>query len=301
MVTINAANEPTATTGTVLQGQGVGTASAFSTATYPATTTSQQILYSTAANVVGQLTTANSALAATNSSGTLAMRAFSVVRQVFTTPGAGTYTPTAGMLYCDIEVVGGGGGSGGCATTGAAGLAAAAGGGGGGYARKTVSASTIGASKALSVGAGGTAGSAGFNAGGTGGTSSVGSTIVSATGGGGGGGGTAATGATIQIFSSGGVGGSGSSGDFNTTGNPGNHALYGGSTTVATIFPGNGGSSFFGGGAQAPGGGNGVGAAVAGTSYGGGGAGGGNYINTGQIAGAAGAAGIIVITEYVIA
>lgn len=81
MVTNNAVNEPTGASGTVLQGQGVGTASSFSTATfpstatstgtvlradgtnwsattatYPTTTTSQQILYSSAANTVGGLT-----------------------------------------------------------------------------------------------------------------------------------------------------------------------------------------------------------------------------------------------------
>lgn len=39
MVTNNSVNEATAATGKVLQGQGVGTASAFSTATYPATAT----------------------------------------------------------------------------------------------------------------------------------------------------------------------------------------------------------------------------------------------------------------------
>lgn len=37
MVTNNSVNEPTAASGKILQGQGVGTASAFSTATYPAT------------------------------------------------------------------------------------------------------------------------------------------------------------------------------------------------------------------------------------------------------------------------
>lgn len=39
MVTINSSNEPTAVTGKVLQGQGVGTTSNFSTATYPSTAT----------------------------------------------------------------------------------------------------------------------------------------------------------------------------------------------------------------------------------------------------------------------
>src|SRR6185503_17666870 len=140
MVTNNAANNKTGASGTVLQGQGVGTASDFSTATYPATTTSQQILYSTATNVVGQLTTANSSLAATNSSGTLAMRALSVVIQTFTANG--TYTPTSGMLYCVIEIIGSGGGGGGTASTTGAQIAAAGGGGSGEYARGVFSAAT---------------------------------------------------------------------------------------------------------------------------------------------------------------
>jgi len=39
MVTINSADNATAATGKVLQGQGIGTASAFSTATYPSVAT----------------------------------------------------------------------------------------------------------------------------------------------------------------------------------------------------------------------------------------------------------------------
>jgi hypothetical protein len=69
MATNNAANNATAASGTVLQGAGVGTASTYSTATYPATTTINQILYSSAANTVTGLATANSAILATNSSG----------------------------------------------------------------------------------------------------------------------------------------------------------------------------------------------------------------------------------------
>lgn len=55
MVTNNSINEPTAASGTILQGQGVGTTSTFSTATYPSTTTSQQPLYSSATNTVSGL------------------------------------------------------------------------------------------------------------------------------------------------------------------------------------------------------------------------------------------------------
>jgi hypothetical protein len=283
------ANNTTTTTGTILRSN--GTAFVPTTATYPTTTTSQQILYSTANSVVGELTTANSKFPATNSSGTLAMRAFSVVRQVFTTPGANTYTPTAGMLFCDVEVVGGGGGGGGAATSGVGQAALGSGGGGGGYARKIVSAATIGASQTATVGAAGTAGAAGNNNGGTGGTTSLGA-IVSATGGVGGNG--AATNNTGTIAA--GAGGAGSSGDFNTTGNPGGETNW---AFASLIFVNSyGGSSFFGGGANAI-------AAVAGagnaaTSYGGGG-GGALTANSAQQAGGAGFAGIVVITEYVIA
>jgi len=69
MVTNNAANNPTGASGTILQGQGVGTASAFSTATYPATTTVNQILYSSATNTVAGITAANNGVLITSAGG----------------------------------------------------------------------------------------------------------------------------------------------------------------------------------------------------------------------------------------
>ena len=58
MVTNNAKNQPTAATGKVLQGQGVGTTSAFSTATYPATaTTTGQVLRADGTNWSGTTAT----------------------------------------------------------------------------------------------------------------------------------------------------------------------------------------------------------------------------------------------------
>jgi len=57
------------TTGTVLQATASGTP-AWSTATYPATTTINQVLYSSAANVVSGLATANSSVLGTTSTGT---------------------------------------------------------------------------------------------------------------------------------------------------------------------------------------------------------------------------------------
>src|ERR1700679_3002133 len=113
-----------------------------------------------------------------------------VGRQVFTT--SGTYTPTSGMTYCDIEVCGGGGGAGGTATPIAANGAISGAGGAGGYSRGIFTASSIGSSQSVTVGTGG-AGAATNTTGATGVTSSVGS-LISATGGvGGSGGATLAT------------------------------------------------------------------------------------------------------------
>lgn len=57
---------PSATSGQILQSAGVAANPAFSTATYPSTTTANQILYSTAANTVGQLTAAANSVLTTN-------------------------------------------------------------------------------------------------------------------------------------------------------------------------------------------------------------------------------------------
>lgn len=69
MVTKNAANNATGISGTLLQGQGVGTASAFSTSTYPATNAINTLLYASSANVMAALATANNAVLATSTSG----------------------------------------------------------------------------------------------------------------------------------------------------------------------------------------------------------------------------------------
>lgn len=58
----------TATAGQILR-SGSSAAPSWSTATYPATTTVSQILYSSSANVIGGITTANSGVLVTNSSG----------------------------------------------------------------------------------------------------------------------------------------------------------------------------------------------------------------------------------------
>lgn len=273
-------------TGTILRADGTNWSA--TTATYPNTTTSQQILYSTAANTIGQLTTANSALAATNSSGTLAMRAFSVVTQVFV--ATGTYTPTTGMIYCEVICVGGGGAGGGAATTGVSTASAGSGGGEGQAAYGVFSAATIGASKAVTIGAGGT-GVSGAT-GNTGGTTSLG-TLITAVGGTGG----ATVAAAAAGSTSGGVGGTGGTvASYSLPGNRGGTCFF--SFAAGTGYAGAGSPGRFGEG------GDGGAVNANGNAASGNGAGGAGAFNfSSQITartGGAGAAGIVIVTEYVI-
>lgn len=94
MVTNNAANNPTGVSGTVLQGQGIGTASSFSTATYPPTATGtgtilradgtnwsattstypntnaiNTLLYASSANIMSALATVNNGVLITSATG----------------------------------------------------------------------------------------------------------------------------------------------------------------------------------------------------------------------------------------
>lgn len=85
----------TTTAGQVLQ-SGNASAPSWSTATYPATTTVSQILYSSATNVVGGITTANSAVLVTNSSGVPAMSGTMTDGQLII--GGTSATPTAAAL-----------------------------------------------------------------------------------------------------------------------------------------------------------------------------------------------------------
>lgn len=278
------------TAGQVLQSGGAAANPVYSTATYPLTTTSQQLLYSTATNVVGQLTTANSALAATNSSGTLGMRLFSVVTQVFTVNG--TYTPTTGMLYCKVRMVGGGAAGGGAAATGAGQSSVGSGGGSGEYAEATVSAATIGASQTVTIGAGGTANSGAT--GGNGGNTSLGA-IVTANGGSGG----ITSASAVSGQANGGAGGTGGTGgSFRANGQHGTQTYQ--IVATSSLIPGDGGNSQFGAGGQ---GSTAItaGTGSAGTVYGSGGGGSGNTSSLTAKLGGVGTAGIIIIDEYVIA
>lgn len=217
--------------------------------------------------------------------------------QTFTS--SGTYTPTANMQYCIIEVVGGGGGAGGVDASAAGTCGASSGGAGGGYSRGVFSAATIGASQAVTVGAGGTGGT-GTSDGTAGGTSSVG-VLISATGGAQGfHGAVAAAGLTLG----GNTPGIGSGGQVNLAGNPGLNgwSQFISGTSFYLAEPGKGGGSVFGGG----GGASGLGSVASGqeqgqngSNYGGGGGGGVSIGGGTAITGGNGANGVVIITEYI--
>lgn len=213
----------------------------------------------------------------------------SVVTQVFTS--SGTYTPTSGMLYCWVRVIGGGGGGGGTTTTNGVQASAGGGGGAGGYTEKVFSAATIGANQTITINNGGTAGAVAGGNGGTGGTASFGA-LIAATGGVGGFGQNAQ--GIIGRGQNGGEGGTGSGGDVNTTGQGGGYGLV--SYAQNGAVGGWGGSGPFGGGAR-PIGENNTGAD--GTIFGGGG--GGAAIATSQAArtGGAGAKGGVIVVEFI--
>ncbi len=85
---------PTATALQVLQSAGSSADPVFSTATYPATTTVNQILYSSATNVVGQITAANSASLVTSSAGVPSLAAMTSGQLIIGNTGG---TPTAAV------------------------------------------------------------------------------------------------------------------------------------------------------------------------------------------------------------
>src|SRR5687767_8273808 len=80
---------------------------------------------------------------------------------VFTTPGANTWTKRAGARLVEVMLLGGGGG-GGSGRRGAAGSVRQGGGGGGGsgYTHFMFAASILGATETVTVGAGGAGGAA---------------------------------------------------------------------------------------------------------------------------------------------
>lgn len=195
----------------------------------------------------------------------------SVVQQIIT--ATGTYTPTAGMVHCVVEMVGGGAGG----YQASSGNFGGGGGGAGEYAFGSFTAADIGASKSATIGAGGAVTTAG-------GTTSLGTLL------------TAVGGAVATNVYKGGLGGTGGTGTgLHTPGGDG--ATGSGIYSGPVLMGGSGGASFYGGG-----GAGGVGNldhGFAGRAYGAGGGGNGNTGGTWGDAGV-GKAGVIVITEFVL-
>lgn len=187
--------------------------------------------------------------------------------QTFTS--SGTYTPSTGMLYCEVEMAGGGGGgAGGGNNEGGGGSAAA-------YCKALLTATTVGASQTVTIGAAGAGGISGSNNG-TAGTATSFGAILTANGGGKGN-------ATSGVASD--AGGTATGGDVNITGQRGGQGL-------ATIASGAGGSCPLGFGGPSLSGNN---AGLTGTGFGSGGSGG---ISGGSVTGGGGGAGIMYIIEY---
>ena len=204
------------------------------------------------------------------------------------------YTPSAGLQYAIVEVVGGG--AGGAGSINGAGTCVGGAGGGGGYARTILSAATIGASQIITIGAGGAGGAAGTNSGINGGTTSFG-TFAVATGGFGG---------FTQInltdpfdATIGGLGGNGTSGgSLLVTGGNGQLSVFRGSPNTRLFgWAGAGGTSMWSGGAPTSNAANGAGNNAGG--FGGGGSGG--ISTTVSNPGGAGSQGAVVVTEYITA
>lgn len=212
-----------------------------------------------------------------------------VVTQSFAANG--TYTPTTGMKYCKVRMVGAGGGGAGIGSNGAGG-ASSGGGGAGEYREGTFTATDIGASQTITIGAAGAGGAAGNNAGATGGTTSLGA-LLTAVGGTGGG-----VGAYTSANTTGGTGGAGGTGGTGTghtsMGAAGKIGLTMGAIT--TGLGGDGGPSQFGGGG---GGGRWASDGTAAAGYGSGGGGASGTLNSTSHAGGNGTVGLIIIDEFV--
>lgn len=109
----------TATAGQVLQSAGSSSDPAYSTATYPSTTTVSQILYSSATNVVSGLATANRAVVTTSATGVPVVTALATDGQLIIgstagAPAAATLTAGTGITITNasnsitVAVTGGG-------------------------------------------------------------------------------------------------------------------------------------------------------------------------------------------------
>jgi len=211
--------------------------------------------------------------------------------QVFTTLGAQTYTPSAGLVFAIMEAQGGGGAGGGANNANAAQGYTGCGGDSGCYSKSFATAATIGASQTVTIGAGGTPGAAGANPGGNGGQTSIGSLCIAP----GGFGGQPCSNAGFGLHTTPNAAGTGNMVALpSRCGGPAYYATaY--STASYALQMGWGADSMFGGGGI---GGWNAGTGNTGTGYGSGG-GGGSWVTTvNTAAGGAGRQGIAVITEF---
>ena len=320
--TYSTATYPAVATGTGTIMRADGTNWVATTATYPATTTVSQILYSSSTNVVGGITTANNGVLVTNNTGVPSLLAngtagqvltantgappswqsnpalaMSVVVQRKTATGAFTYTPTAGMLFVIVELVGGGGGSGGIAAT-SANVAFSGSGGGGGYARFLLSAAQVGASLTGSVGIAGTAGTAGNNAGGAGGDTTLATAAAWTCAGGSAGAGSGAGAGGQQAGANGGAVTTGTGTIIHTS--DGNQGGYSGGSAATFVVSGMGGSSLLGigGPANVVATINNIGNSTSGAGFGSGASSSTAFGTNVATAGAVGKQGVAIFTEY---
>jgi len=237
--------------------------------------------------------TFSDALSATSGtfSGALSMGSISggipnlVRTQVFTS--SGTYTPATGATKALVYVTGAGGGGGGVDGN-ATGDALSNAGSAGGTAIKLIT--SLAASYTVTIGAAGSGGAAGVNNGSNGGDTTFTDGASLTLTGSGGNGGTGRAGASSSNFATGALGGAASGGDINLRG--GDAGTVRRSSGSASCLSYSGGS-FYGGSRAATRNGN-------GRDGGAPGAGGGSTTTstTANYAGGDGAAGIVVIYEY---
>lgn len=200
----------------------------------------------------------------------------------------GTYTPTPGTRFIDVEAWGGSGGSGGLPATSGSQNAIVGGGGSGSYGRGVYFGGFAGAT--ITIGAAGVAGGVG-GAGGNGGSTSLGS-LITAPGGNGSAPEVVTAGSNALVV--GGLGGISPTGAnlLSVNGERGSPGFV----LSNSLIGGDGGSAACGG-TGAPGSGTGTSGAV-GIAPGGGAGGGGNYASLAGRVGSAGAIGRIIIREY---
>jgi hypothetical protein len=210
---------------------------------------------------------------------------------VFTPTGAASYAPVTGMIFIKAQVQGGGGGGAGAGAAAAGNVSLGAPGSSGACGVSLFSGADIGASKAITVGAGGVAAS--NTAGTSGGTSSIGALLIAP----GGAGGALLNNQVPPAVNGNGAGSAGPSGaNLLAVVGAAGAATFASSAAANGMLGGSGGSSPMG---PGPCGAAGNSAAPGAANYGTGGSGVALNQAGGAAAGGNGAAGVVVIEEYI--